>query len=251
LLFPPYAWPSQGVVTFNNIVLKYREHLAPSLRGVSFTTRPAEKIGVVGRTGAGKSSLFTALFRLAELSEGEILIDTVNIKHIGLRSLRSRIAIIPQEPFLFCGTVRQNIDPLGQYCDSELVAALRRCHLAAAINRLGGVESQVGHGGLNLSVGQRQLLCLVRAVLHNAKILCIDEATANVDTETDRHIQRTLRTSFQKSTVITIAHRIRTVMDSDRVLVMGNGEILEFDCPDTLLKNKESHFYKLAHQELY
>ncbi|GFG31607.1 hypothetical protein Cfor_03186 [Coptotermes formosanus] len=265
VLSPPYAWPSQGVVTFNNVVLKYREHLAPSLKGVSFTTRPAEKIGVVGRTGAGKSSLLMALFRLVELTDGEILIDTVNISLISLRSLRSRIAIIPQEPFLFCGTVRQNINPLDQYCDSELVAALRRCHLAAAINRLGGLESEVGHGGLNLSVGQRQLLCLVRAVLHNAKILCIDEATANVDAETDRHIQRTLRTSFQKSTVITIAHRIRTVMDSDsikilpngrstfcfRVLVMGDGEILEFDSPDKLLKNKESHFYKLAHQELY
>lgn len=251
VLSPPYAWPSQGVVTFNNVVLKYREHLTPSLKGVSFTTRPAEKIGVVGRTGAGKSSLLMALFRLVELSDGEILIDTVNISHIGLRSLRSRIAIIPQEPFLFCGTVRQNVDPLDQYCDSELVGALRRCHLAAAIDRLGGLESQVGHGGLNLSVGQRQLLCLVRAVLHNAKILCIDEATANVDAETDRHIQRTLRTSFQKSTVITIAHRIRTVMDSDRILVMGDGEILEFDCPEKLLKNKESHFYNLAHQELY
>ncbi|XP_069682959.1 ATP-binding cassette sub-family C member 10 [Periplaneta americana] len=249
IIAPPYAWPSQGVVTFNSVVLKYREHLAPSLKELSFTTRPAEKIGVVGRTGAGKSSLFMALFRLVELNGGEILIDTVNIAHIGLTSLRSRIAIIPQEPFLFCGTVRENIDPLGEYRDTELTGALQRCHLATAVNRLGGLGAQVGHGGHNLSVGQRQLLCLVRAVLHNAKILCIDEATANVDAETDRHIQRTLRTSFQKSTVITIAHRVRTVMDSDRVLVMGDGQILEFDCPDTLLQDKESHFYKLAHQE--
>ncbi|XP_021924384.1 multidrug resistance-associated protein 7 isoform X3 [Zootermopsis nevadensis] len=251
IIAPPYAWPSQGVVTFTDVVLRYREHLAPSLKGVSFTTRPAEKIGVVGRTGAGKSSLFMALFRLTELSAGEILIDTVNIAHIGLTSLRSRFAIIPQEPFLFCGTVGENIDPLDEYRDAELLGALQRCHLSNAINRLGGLGAQVGHGGHNLSVGQRQLLCLVRAVLHNAKILCIDEATANVDAETDRHIQRTLRTSFQKSTVITIAHRVCTVMDSDRVLVMGDGEVLEFDCPDVLLQNKESYFYKLAHKDFH
>ncbi|KAJ9574989.1 hypothetical protein L9F63_007846, partial [Diploptera punctata] len=251
MLAPPYAWPSQGVICFNDVVLKYRDHLAPSLKGISFTTRPAEKLGVVGRTGAGKSSLFMALFRMSELSGGEILIDTVNIAHIGLVDLRSRLAVIPQEPFLFCGTVKENIDPLNEYHDAELFQAIQRCHLTSAVNRLGGLEAQVGHGGRNLSVGQRQLLCLVRAVLHNAKILCIDEATANVDGETDRHIQQTLRTCFQKSTVITIAHRVRTIMDSDRVLVMGDGEILEFDSPDTLLENKESHFSKLWHQECH
>ncbi|PSN57205.1 hypothetical protein C0J52_05033 [Blattella germanica] len=239
ILAPPYAWPSQGVITFNNVSLKYREHLSPSLKGISFTTRPAEKIGVVGRTGAGKSSLFTALFRLAELNDGEILIDTVNIAHIGLVGLRSRLSIIPQEPFLFCGTVRENIDPLDEYRDTELVGALQRCHLATAVNRLGGLAAQVGHGGYNLSVGQRQLLCLVRAVLHNAKILCIDEATANVDAETDRHIQRTLRTSFQKSTVITIAHRCKfnTVVATDATIAAfaalrkeNEGETLAGNC---------------------
>ncbi|XP_063242885.1 ATP-binding cassette sub-family C member 10 [Bacillus rossius redtenbacheri] len=250
LALPPYGWPGQGVVTFHEVVLKYRDHLVPSLRCVSFETRPAEKIGVVGRTGAGKSSLLAALFRLCEVDSGEIYIDTVNISHLSLTALRSRLAIIPQEPFLFSGSVRDNVDPLGESRDAELWDALTRCQAAAAVRRLGGLGAAVGPGGARLSAGQRQLLCLARAVLRNAKIVCIDEATASVDQETDRHIQRTLRSLFRQSTVITIAHRVQTIMDSDRVLVMGEGKVLEFDSPATLLQDSRSQFHRLASREV-
>nr|CAD7568275.1 unnamed protein product [Timema californicum] len=249
LCSPPYGWPSQGVIVFKNVFLKYREHLIPSLDGVTFETRPAEKIGVVGRTGAGKSSLLVALFRMCEIDSGEIFIDTVNIAHIGLTALRSKLAIIPQDPFLFSGTVRENLDPLEEHRDPQLWDALQRCHLVAAVRKLGGLEAHVGPGGSHLSVGQRQLVCLVRAVLHNAKILCIDEATANVDQETDSYIQQTLRSSFRQSTVITIAHRVRTIMDSDRVMVMANGRVIEFDTPEVLLQDKSSQFYQVSNYD--
>ncbi|KRT84878.1 ABC transporter ATP-binding protein, partial [Oryctes borbonicus] len=246
---PPYAWPSQGVVVFDNVMLNYREHLAPSLKGVSFKTRPAEKIGVVGRTGAGKSSLFAALFRLCEISSGTITIDSVKISSISLTALRSRLSCIPQDPFLFSGTVRENLDPLNEYREPEIWSAINNANLISAVRRLGGLDAEVSAGGANFSAGQKQLLCLARALLHNAKILCIDEATANIDQATDRQIQCTLRSAFRKSTVITIAHRVQTVVDYDRVLVMGDGSVLEFDKPDTLLDDPSSYFYRLVHSE--
>ncbi|XP_076226546.1 ATP-binding cassette sub-family C member 10 isoform X2 [Nomia melanderi] len=246
---PPYAWPSQGVIEFKEVVLKYREHLVPSLNGVTFSTRPAEKIGVVGRTGAGKSSLFTSLFRLTEISSGTILIDNVNTQTLQLNALRSRLAIIPQNPFLFSGTIRENLDPLNQYTDVHIFKALEKCKIHSLVYRLGGLGATLDECGSNLSAGQRQLFCLVRAVLHNAKIVCIDEATANVDQETDKFLQSTIKSSFQSATVITVAHRIRTIMHCDRVLVMGEGEVLEFDEPNLLIQNIDSHFYRLANQE--
>ncbi|KAF2904349.1 hypothetical protein ILUMI_01807 [Ignelater luminosus] len=249
IMDPPYAWPCQGVVSFNNVVLKYRNHLAPALKGVSFETRPAEKIGIVGRTGAGKSSLIVALFRLVELYSGSITIDSADISRMSIHALRSRLSCIPQEPFLFSGTIRENLDPLKEFRDQEIWSALTRVDLAPTVRRLGGLDFSILSGGLNLSVGQKQLFCLARAVLHNTKILCIDEATANVDQETDRLIQTTLRTVFRKSTVITIAHRIQTVLDCDRVLVMGDGQVLEFGIPAELLADTSSHFYKLVNQE--
>ncbi|KAF4523999.1 hypothetical protein B566_EDAN013841 [Ephemera danica] len=233
VIAPPYAWPSQGVIIFHAVDMRYREHLAPCLTNVSFQTHPAEKIGIVGRTGAGKSSIFAALFRLTELLRGQILIDSVNIAHLSLRSLR----------------VRENIDPLNEYSETEIWNALKRCHLDAVVTNLGGLDSKVGDRGKLLSVGQQQLLCLARAVLHNAKILCIDEATANVDKETDLQIQQTIKSSFFQSTVLTIAHRVQTVLDSDRVLVMGDGEVLEFDTPDNLLQNPDSFFYKMVYND--
>ncbi|XP_012524038.1 multidrug resistance-associated protein 7 isoform X1 [Monomorium pharaonis] len=246
---PPYAWPSQGVVEFREVVLKYRDHLIPSLKEVTFVTRPAEKIGVVGRTGAGKSSLLASLFRLTEISSGSILIDNVNIQTLSLKALRSRLAIIPQNPFLFSGTIRENVDPLDQYTDMHIYKALEKCKVHSLVYRLGGLGAILDEGGSNLSAGQRQLFCLVRAVLHNAKIVCIDEATANVDQETDKFIQTTIKSAFQSATVITIAHRIRTIMHCDRVLVMGDGEVLEFDEPNLLIQNADSYFYQLASQE--
>ncbi|EZA61102.1 hypothetical protein DMN91_004524 [Ooceraea biroi] len=246
---PPYAWPSQGVVEFKEVVLKYRDHLVPSLKDVTFMTRPAEKIGVVGRTGAGKSSLLASLFRLTEISSGSILIDNVNVQMLQMKALRSRMAIIPQNPFLFSGTIRENVDPLNQYTDMHIYKALEKCKVHSLVYRLGGLGAVLDEGGSNLSAGQRQLFCLVRAVLHNAKVVCIDEATANVDQETDKFIQATIKSSFQSATVITIAHRIRTIMHCDRVLVMGDGEVLEFDEPNLLIQNADSYFYHLASQE--
>ncbi|XP_011138357.1 multidrug resistance-associated protein 7 isoform X2 [Harpegnathos saltator] len=246
---PPYAWPSQGVVEFREVILKYRDHLVPSLKEVTFVTRPAEKIGIVGRTGAGKSSLLTSLFRLTEITSGNILIDNVNIQTLQLKALRSRLAIIPQNPFLFSGTIRENVDPLDQYTDLHIYKALEKCKVHSLVYRLGGLGAVLDEGGGNLSAGQRQLFCLVRAVLHNAKIVCIDEATANVDQETDKFIQATIKSSFQSATVITIAHRIRTIMHCDRVLVMGDGQVLEFDEPNLLIQNADSYFYHLASQE--
>ncbi|XP_071865552.1 ATP-binding cassette sub-family C member 10 [Bombus fervidus] len=246
---PPYAWPSQGVIEFRNVVLKYREHLVPSLNGISFVTRPAEKIGIVGRTGAGKSSLFASLFRLTEVTSGSILIDNVNIRTLQLNAIRSRLAIIPQNPFLFSGTIRENLDPLNQYPDLQIYKALEKCKIHSLVHRLGGLGATLNESGSNFSAGQRQLLCLVRAILHNAKIVCIDEATANVDQETDKFIQATIKSSFQAATVLTIAHRIRTIMYCDRVLVMGDGEVLEFEEPNLLIQNVNSHFYHLVSQE--
>ncbi|XP_043801955.1 ATP-binding cassette sub-family C member 10 [Apis laboriosa] len=246
---PPYAWPSQGVIEFRDVVLKYREHLVPSLNNISFVTRPAEKIGIVGRTGAGKSSLFNSLFRLTEINSGSILIDNVNIQSLQLNAIRSRLAIIPQNPFLFSGTIRENLDPLNQYPDLLIYKALEKCKIHSLVYRLGGLGATLDENGSNLSAGQRQLFCLVRAILHNAKIICIDEATANVDQETDKFIQATIKSSFQTATVLTIAHRIRTIMYCDRVLVMGDGEVLEFEEPNLLIQNIDSHFYHLVSQE--
>ncbi|CAD6234353.1 GSCOCT00001844001.2-RA-CDS [Cotesia congregata] len=246
---PPYAWPSQGVVEFKEVVLKYREHLAPSLNKISFITRPSEKIGIVGRTGAGKSSIFNCLFRLVEIDDGEILIDNVNVKNLQLNALRSRLSIIPQNPFIFSGTVRENIDPLDQYPDTQIYKALEKCKLSNLVHRFGGLGAMLEENGNNLSAGQKQLFCLVRALLHNARILCIDEATANVDPDTDKAIQSTIKSSFRSATVITIAHRIRTIMHCDRVLVMEGGLVQEFDEPNVLLDDVHSYFYKLANQE--
>ncbi|KAJ8922563.1 hypothetical protein NQ315_007593 [Exocentrus adspersus] len=246
---PPFAWPSHGVICFSEVVLKYREHLVPSLREVTFETRPFEKIGVVGRTGAGKSSLIAAIFRLVELSSGTICIDSVDIKRIALPVLRSRMFCIPQDPFLFSGTIRDNLDPLGEFRDDEIWTALNKVNLITTVQRLGGLGMNVDGGGSNFSVGQRQLICLARAVLHNAKILCIDEATANVDQDTDRLIQNTLRSAFRKSTVITIAHRVQTIFDSDRVLVMNEGQVVEFDRPENLLDEPNSYFSQLVNHD--
>jgi ATP-binding cassette subfamily C (CFTR/MRP) protein 10 len=167
---PPFGWPSQGVIAFKSVVLKYREHLPPSLRFVSFETRPSEKIGVVGRTGAGKSSLLSALFRLVELYSGSISIDSVDISRVSLQSLRSRLFCIPQEPFLFSGSLKENLDPLGEFRENEMWDALNKVNLCDTIKRLGGLDNVVFGGGVNFSVGQKQLICLARAILHNAKV---------------------------------------------------------------------------------
>ncbi|XP_053160047.1 ATP-binding cassette sub-family C member 10 isoform X1 [Hemicordylus capensis] len=240
-------WPSQGHIEFQQVVLAYRPDLPNALDGVTFTIYHGEKIGIVGRTGSGKSTLFLALFRMVELRAGQILLDNINSCSVGLKKLRSRMAIIPQDPFLFSGTVRENLDPQGQYTDADLYQVLEQCHLQEVVTEMGGLDRELGERGKSLSVGQRQLVCLARALLTQAKVLCIDEATASVDQKTDRLLQQTIRQQFADKTVLTIAHRLNTILDSDRVLVMHAGKVAELDSPDVLSKKQDSLFQHLLH----
>ncbi|NXB32529.1 MRP7 protein, partial [Eulacestoma nigropectus] len=240
-------WPSQGLVEFQQVVLAYRAGLPNALDGVSFTVYPGEKLGIVGRTGSGKSTLFLALFRMVELKSGQILLDGVDSQLVGLEELRSRLAIIPQDPFLFSGSIRENLDPQGKWMDAELREVLEQCHLWDAVTQMGGLDSELGERGKNLSVGQRQLVCLARALLTQAKVLCIDEATASVDQKTDQLLQQTIRQRFADKTVLTIAHRLNTILDSDRVLVMQAGRVAELDSPTRLSQKDGSLFQHLLH----
>jgi ABC-type multidrug transport system fused ATPase/permease subunit len=244
---PPAAWPQDGSIFFSNLSLRYREGLPLVLRGITCKIKAREKIGVVGRTGAGKSSLMNALFRMTEAASGSIHIDGLNIANIGLEDLRSRLAIIPQDPTLFAGTIRSNLDPFNLYSDSALWSALGNVYLKDQVDSMGkGLESQVTEFGENLSVGSRQLMCLARALLRNPRILVMDEATASIDYKSDEKIQRTIREQFQNATVLTIAHRIATIADSDRVMVLDFGQLIEFDTPERLLQNPNSIFSALS-----
>uniref|UniRef100_A0AAF5PGH3 ABC-type glutathione-S-conjugate transporter n=1 Tax=Wuchereria bancrofti TaxID=6293 RepID=A0AAF5PGH3_WUCBA len=240
---PPRDWPSKGEIIFEKLKIRYRDNLEFVLKGISATIHPAEKVGIVGRTGAGKSSLTLALFRIVEADSGRILIDGEDISKISLDNLRSKLTIVPQDPIVFSGTLRMNLDPFGHFDDALLWNALRTAHLDSLVhsfpNRL---EHKLSEGGENISVGQRQLLCLARAVLRMSQILILDEAAASVDMETDALIQKTIRERFSHCTVLTIAHRLHTVMDSDRILVLENGYIREFDTPRKLLDDPDSLF---------
>jgi ATP-binding cassette subfamily C (CFTR/MRP) protein 1 len=216
------------------------------LKKISFKVNPGERVGVVGRTGAGKSSLTLALFRIIEAVEGSIYIDDVQISKLGLYDLRSRLTIIPQDPVLFTGTLRLNLDPFEKHSDQEIWQSLELAHLKAFVSSLeAGLSHQVSEGGDNLSVGQKQLICLARALLRKSKIIVLDEATAAVDIETDQLIQTTIRKEFKDCTIITIAHRLNTILDYDRVLVMDRGQVAEFDSPQALLKKSKSLFYEM------
>ncbi|XP_032485649.1 multidrug resistance-associated protein 5 isoform X5 [Phocoena sinus] len=243
---PSSDWPQEGEVTFENAEMRYQENLPLVLKKVSFTIKPKEKIGIVGRTGSGKSSLGMALFRLVELSGGCIKIDGVRISDIGLADLRSKLSIIPQEPVLFSGTVRSNLDPFNQYTEDQIWDALERTHMKECIAQLPlKLESEVMENGDNFSVGERQLLCIARALLRHCKILILDEATAAMDTETDLLIQETIREAFADCTMLTIAHRLHTVLGSDRIMVLAQGQVVEFDTPSVLLSNDSSRFYAM------
>uniref|UniRef100_A0A665UDL7 ATP-binding cassette sub-family C member 10 n=1 Tax=Echeneis naucrates TaxID=173247 RepID=A0A665UDL7_ECHNA len=242
----PASWPERGLLEFRGAVLAYRDGLPNALDGVSLVVRPGEKVGIVGRTGSGKSTLFLALFRMVELNQGQILLDGLDISTVGLGQLRSRLAIIPQDPFLFSGTIRENLDPCGCQSDQQLLDVLDQCHLSSVVSRMGGLDAEAGERGKFFSVGQRQLLCLARAFLTRSKVLCIDEATASVDQKTDKLLQQTIREEFREQTVLTIAHRINTIMDCDRVLVMCGGKVAEFDTPTALLQSDSSIFHRLT-----
>ncbi|XP_077284669.1 multidrug resistance-associated protein 1-like [Arctopsyche grandis] len=244
---PAPEWPTKGHVKFDKLVMRYRETADPVLHNISCDIQPKEKIGIVGRTGAGKSTLTLALFRILEASEGRILIDDIDISTLGLHSLRSRLTIIPQDPVLFSGTLRNNLDPFDKFTDDEVWRALEQSHLKPFVKGLSaGLKHAVIEGGDNLSVGQRQLVCLARALLRKTRVLILDEATAAVDLETDDLIQKTIRVEFADCTVLTIAHRLNTIMDSTRVLVLEKGRVEEFDTPQNLLGNKKTIFYGMA-----
>ncbi|KAJ3218401.1 hypothetical protein HDU67_005724 [Dinochytrium kinnereticum] len=259
LTAPTPTWPSRGQITFDSVRLRYGPDLPEVLRGVTFRTDAREKIAIVGRTGAGKSSLALALFRMVQISGGRVLVDGVDLDGVSVGEIRKRITMVPQDPVLFEGTVRSNIDPFGTIPDVDLWAALKRVHLVhstpqqgymeanndeetihgeASVEKVITLDTTVSGGGSNFSMGQRQLLCLARALARRSRIIVMDEATASVDMETDSRIQETIRKEFKDSTVITIAHRLKTIMDYDRVIVMDAGKVVENNSPLNLLNSK-------------
>ncbi|KIL59921.1 hypothetical protein M378DRAFT_26751 [Amanita muscaria Koide BX008] len=262
---PPKSWPAEGQVELDNVVLSYRPGLPVVLKGIAMTVKGGEKIGIVGRTGAGKSSLMTALYRLVELSSGSIRIDGVDISKIGLTDLRSALAIIPQDPLLFSGTLRTNLDPFGLHDDSQLWDALKRSHLVdnarpestfsgetlkeeqPSTNRF-TLDTVIADEGSNLSIGQRSLVSLARALVKDSKIIILDEATASVDYETDRKVQDTIAYEFQDRTILCIAHRLRTIISYDRICVLDAGQIAEFDTPVRLYDKHNGIFRGMCQQ---
>ncbi|ODV61657.1 ATP-binding cassette transporter YOR1 [Ascoidea rubescens DSM 1968] len=268
---PPSSWPSRGEIIFKNASLRYREGLPLVLKSISFCANPGEKIGICGRTGAGKSSIMTALYRLAEISEGKILIDGIDISKLGLKDLRSKLSIIPQDPVLFKGTIRSNLDPFNECLDDDLWDALVRGGLIEEeflgymryqekygeiyesvnkfhLNRMKkfGLNESVEDNGLNFSLGERQLLALSRALVRNSKILIMDEATSSVDYETDSKIQETIYEQFSDCTILCIAHRLKTISNYDKIMVLENGEIVEFDTPKNLYDKTNSIFREMC-----
>jgi len=245
-------WPQRGAITLRNLEMKYREDTPLVLKGLTVEFKAGERIGVVGRTGSGKSSMLLVLMRIVEpyLSEdtlekycAPLTIDGMDAMRIGLFDLRSKIGIVPQLPVLFSGNVRSNLDPFDHYSDEQIWTALEKCRMKDAVEEMtDGLNSLVAEYGSNFSQGQRQLLCLGRALLKQCKILLLDEATSSVDFETDKAIQTTIRECFANCTIITIAHRVNTIMDSDKILVMDSGVIGEFDSPEELLKRNDSLF---------
>ncbi|XP_045532541.1 multidrug resistance-associated protein 1 isoform X3 [Pieris brassicae] len=243
---PGSTWPETGALQLDGLTICYRPG-EPVLRDLTCTVSPREKLGIVGRTGAGKSTLTLGLFRIVEPTSGKIMIDGIDISSIGLHQLRSRITIIPQDPILFSGTLRLNLDPFETFTDDQIWRSLEHAHLKAFVQGLpSGLLHEVSEGGGNLSVGQRQLVCLARALLRKTPLLVLDEATAAVDLETDDLIQKTIRTEFASCTVLTIAHRLNTIMDSTRVMVLDKGQLVEYAPPEQLLQDKNSIFYSMA-----
>ncbi|KAL3231384.1 ATP-dependent bile acid permease [Nakaseomyces bracarensis] len=260
---PPPNWPEKGKIQVTDLSLKYAPGLPHVIKNVSFTVDPKDNVGIVGRTGAGKSTIITALFRFLEADTGFIKLDDIDIANIDLTRLRRSITIIPQDPTLFAGSIRSNLDPYNEFDDEQIFTALKRVNLISSeelesstidlqsntaknINKFLNLENEITQGGSNFSQGQRQLMCLARSLLRMPKVILLDEATASIDYESDAKIQETIRTEFANSTVLTIAHRLRSIIDYDKILVMDAGEVKEYDHPYTLLLNKKSIFYNMC-----
>ncbi|EGO03880.1 hypothetical protein SERLA73DRAFT_84054 [Serpula lacrymans var. lacrymans S7.3] len=255
---PPSSWPENGAITCDNLVIRYAPELPNVLHNINFNIHPGEKVGILGRTGSGKSTLALSFFRFVEATEGRILVDGLDISQIGLTDLRSKLTIIPQDPTILSGTLRSTLDVFDEYQDAEIFEALRRVHLIPSedtpseatdtvnANVFRSLDSSVSEGGENFSTGEKQLLCMARAILKRSKVLVMDEATASVDYATDELISKTIRHEFASSTILTIAHRLRTVIDYDRVMLLDEGRIVEFDRPGTLLADSSSGFHGLC-----
>jgi len=232
---PPTNWPS-GTIEVNNVSMSYRDGPLV-LKGLSFSARKGEKVGLVGRTGSGKSSIMIALFRIEKLTAGEISIDGIDCASMPIRTLRSKLCIIPQEAVMFSSTVRFNLDPFNEVTDVELWNVLEQVRMKDVIQALPDrLDEKVHEGGKNFSVGQRQLICIARAILRKPSILMLDEATASIDNETDEFIQTMIRDTFKDCTILTVAHRLHTIIDSDRIVVLDDGRVIENGTPNELLK---------------
>ncbi|KAJ4490185.1 multidrug resistance-associated ABC transporter [Lentinula aciculospora] len=255
---PPASWPATGAIKCEDLVIRYAPELPNVLHKLNFDIRPGEKIGILGRTGSGKSTLALSFFRFVEATEGRILVDDIDIANVGLTDLRSKLTIIPQDPTILSGTLRSTLDVFDEYEDLEIFEALRRVHLIPPSDTLAedattvnanifrNLDSSVSEGGENFSTGEKQLLCMARAILKRSKVLVMDEATASVDYATDELIGKTIRQEFADSTILTIAHRLRTVIDYDRIMLLDQGRIVEFDKPQVLLANSSSKFHTLC-----
>nr|XP_054751164.1 ATP-binding cassette sub-family C member 9-like [Lytechinus pictus]XP_054751165.1 ATP-binding cassette sub-family C member 9-like [Lytechinus pictus] len=246
-LEPPLNWPHRGQISIDNVSVRYAADLDPVLQEVSVNIQAGEKVGICGRTGSGKSSLTLALFRIIDIFRGRILIDGIDVATVPLTTLRQRLAIIPQDPVLFTGTIRRNLDPEEKRTDQQLWQALEIAQLKDVVGNLEeGLESKVTEGGENYSVGQRQLFCLARAFLRDSQVLIMDEATASIDMQTDQILQDVVASAFADKTVLTIAHRIATILNSDSILVLSDGRVIEYDSPDNLLAREDSVFASLV-----
>ncbi|KAM0918419.1 hypothetical protein ACQ4PT_008963 [Festuca glaucescens] len=243
---PHRSWPTEGKIEFEHVTLRYKADLPPALNDVSFHVESGMQVGIIGRTGAGKSSILNALFRLAPICNGRILVDGFDVAKVAVRDLRGHFAVVPQSPFLFDGSLRENLDPFSITTDLRIWEALEKCHMKAEIELIGGLSIHVKESGGSFSVGQRQLLCLARAILKSSKVLCLDECTANVDNQTASLLQNTISAECKGMTVLTIAHRISTVMKMDNILVLDEGKLVEEGSPGALMNDRCSRFSRFA-----
>jgi ABC-type multidrug transport system fused ATPase/permease subunit len=248
-LVKPAAWPARGEIVIRALSARYRPELPLSLSNISCEIAAGSRVGIVGRTGSGKSTLLLTLLRLVEPCQGDITIDGINLSELQLSDLRSSIAVVPQEPVLFSGILRESIDPFNEYSEPEIASVLGRVELAGLLATLPeGLNTPVHEGGFNFSAGQRQLICLARALLRRSKVIVLDEATAAIDVQTDFAIQRAIREEFRGSTALVVAHRLGTILDSDQMLVLEDGRLVESGSPNMLLSKPDSKLSSLVHE---